>query len=83
MADAEDLAAEAIRRSPDPEAFFKPVCDFVDAIKDDLETKELFSLYVQDELSSARWLMHACEALNGPAPRSSAQVGNCSAESIV
>ena len=69
--------------APDPEAFFKPVCYFVDAIKDDLETKELFGLYVQDELSSARWLMHACEALNGPAPRPTAQVGNGSAESIV
>ena len=69
--------------APDPAAFFKPVCDFVDAIKDDLETKELFGLYVQDELSSARWLVHACEALNGPAPRASAQVGNGSAESMV
>jgi hypothetical protein len=59
-----------------------PVCDFVDAIKDDLETKELFGLYVRDELSSARWLMHACEALNGPAPRASMQT-RTSAESIV
>ena len=69
--------------APDPAAFFKPVCDFVDAIKDDLETKELFSLYVQDELSSARWLIHACEALNGPSRRASAQGGNRSADSIV
>ena len=66
----------------DPEAFFKPVCDFVEAIKDDLETKELFGLYVQDELSSARWLMHACEALNGPAPKTKVQTGT-SAESLV
>jgi hypothetical protein len=69
--------------APNPEAFFKPVCDFVEAIKDDLETKELFGLYVQDELSSARWLMHACEALNGPSARPSARTGNGSAESIV
>jgi hypothetical protein len=67
----------------DPAAFFKPVCDFVDAIKDDLETKELFGLYVQDELSSARWLMHACEALNGPAPRPMATVGTGAADSLV
>jgi hypothetical protein len=53
--------------APDPEAFFKPVLEFVDNIKDDLETKELFKLYVQDELSSAKWLLYACEALNGPA----------------
>jgi hypothetical protein len=69
--------------APDPEAFFKPVCDFVEAIKDDFETKELFGLYVQDELSSARWLIHACEALNGRAPRPSPQIGDGSAESIV
>jgi hypothetical protein len=62
---------------PDPEAFFKPVCDFVENIKDDQETKELFKLYVQDELSSAKWLNYACEALNGsgsqPAQGQSAQ----------
>jgi hypothetical protein len=69
--------------APDPDAFFKPVSDFVEAIKDDLETKELFGLYIQDELSSARWLMRACEALNGPAPRPSAQIANSSAESVV
>ena len=54
---------------PDPEAFFKPVCEFVDNIKDDQETKELFKLYVQDELSSAKWLNYACQALNGAAPQ--------------
>lgn len=69
--------------APDPEAFFKPVCDFVENIKDDLETKELFKLYVQDELSSAKWLMYACRALNGPDAKPVASVGNGSAESIV
>lgn len=69
--------------APDPAAFFKPVCEFVDALKDDLETKELFSLYVQDELSSAGWLIHACEALNGTSARPSAPMANRSAESVV
>jgi hypothetical protein len=68
----------------DPEAFFKPVLEFAENLKEDLETKELFKLYVQDELSSAKWLMYACEALNGPAPAESAQkMENCSAESLV
>ncbi len=67
----------------DPEAFFKPVLEFAENLKDDLETKELFKLYVQDELSSAKWLMYACEALNGPAPAASAQMENCSAESLL
>ena len=55
--------------APDPDAFFAPVCEFVENIKDDQETKELFKLYVQDELSSAKWLNYACEALNGPVSR--------------
>ena len=71
--------------APDIDAFFKPVTDLVENIKDDLESKELFKLYVQDELSSARWLQYACEALNGagtPAPQSMpAQSG--AADSIV
>jgi len=54
--------------APDIDAFFKPVTDLVENITDDLESKELFKLYVQDELSSARWLQYACEALNGAAP---------------
>src|SRR5579859_3780941 len=61
--------------APDPDAFFKPVLEFVDNLKEDLETKELFKLYVQDELSSAKWLLYACEALNGPAPAASMTSG--------
>ena len=29
---------------------------------------------MQDELSSGKWLMYACEALNGPAKTPSAQM---------
>ncbi|HJU28861.1 MAG TPA: hypothetical protein VJ718_06810 [Candidatus Binataceae bacterium] len=58
--------------APDPDAFFKPVCDFVESVKEDLETKELLKLYVQDELSSAKWLNYACAALNGSAPQAKA-----------
>ncbi len=71
--------------APDIDAFFKPITDLAENIKDDLESKELFKLYVQDELSSARWLQYACEALNGagtPATQSMpAQSG--AADSIV
>jgi hypothetical protein len=59
--------------APDIDAFFKPITDLAENIKDDLESKELFKLYVQDELSSAKWLQYACEALNGPATSASAQ----------
>lgn len=66
----------------DPEAFFKPVLEFAENLKDDLETKELFKLYVQDELSSAKWLMGACEALNGPAAEAP-KMENCTADSLL
>lgn len=52
---------------PDAEAFFKPAREFAAKIKDDLESKELLDLFIQDEVSSTKWLMHACQALNGAA----------------
>ena len=71
--------------APDIDAFFKPITDLAENVKDDLESKELLKLYVQDELSSARWLQYACAALNGagtPATQSMpAQSG--AADSIV
>jgi hypothetical protein len=51
----------------DPEAILQPICDLAEAIKDDLETKEALKLFVQDELSSTKWLKYACAALNAPA----------------
>jgi hypothetical protein len=51
--------------APDIDTFFKPITDLAENIKDDLESKELFKLFVQDELSSAKWLQYACQALNG------------------
>lgn len=53
--------------APNPEEFFRPFCEFAANIKDDLETRELLDLYIQDELSSANWLLRACAALNGDA----------------
>jgi hypothetical protein len=52
---------------PDPEAAVKPICEFAEMIKDDLETKEMLKLFYEDELSSTKWLQHACAALNAPA----------------
>ena len=50
--------------SYDSEALWKPVREFVEQIKDDLESKELIRLYVEDETSSGNWLRLACAALN-------------------
>jgi hypothetical protein len=59
--------------APDIDAFFKPITDLAENITNDMESKELFKLFVQDELSSARWLQYACGALNGEAPSVSTQ----------
>ncbi|MGH8014138.1 MAG: hypothetical protein ACREQ4_16730 [Candidatus Binataceae bacterium] len=69
--------------APDPEAFFKPVREFSETLKDDLESKELFNLYIQDELSSARWLLNVCAVLNTPAEAASFQASAGSAASLV
>jgi len=68
--------------APDPDAFWKPVLACVDNIKEDQESKELFKLYIQDVLSSGKWLMYACEALNGPAKAPSAQMGVSAGEAL-
>jgi hypothetical protein len=52
---------------PDPEAAVKPICEFAEMIKEDLETKEMLKLFYEDELSSTKWLQYACAALNAPA----------------
>ena len=53
--------------SYDPEDLWRPVREFVDLIKEDLQSKELIRLYVEDETSSGNWLRDACKALNAPA----------------
>jgi len=52
---------------PDPEAAVKPIRDFAEQIKEDLETKEMLKLFYEDELSSVKWLQYACATLNAPA----------------
>jgi len=56
---------------PDPAARFKLICEFAELIKEDLETKEMVKLFVDDEISSGNWLNSACAALNAPAPAKS------------
>jgi hypothetical protein len=45
---------------PDPAARFKSICEFAELIKEDLETKEMVKLFVDDEISSGNWLNSAC-----------------------
>jgi rubrerythrin len=55
-----------------PEELIQPIFEFADRIKEDMETKEVLRLFAEDELSSAKWLKYACEALNAPAAKTSA-----------
>jgi len=55
----------------DPEAATRPIREFADLLKEDLETKEALKLFYEDELSSTKWLLYACAALNAPAQSAS------------
>ena len=54
-----------------PEELIRPIFEFADQIKEDMETKEALKLFAEDELSSAKWLKYACAALNAPAAEAS------------
>jgi len=41
-----------------------PVKAFADSIREDLSTKEGIRLFLEDETSSAKWIMDTCAALN-------------------
>lgn len=43
----------------------KPIYDFVELIKDDLDAKEMLALWAEDEHSSIKWFLHAFKALGG------------------
>jgi hypothetical protein len=55
-----------------PEEVIKPILDFAASLSEDQETKEALRLFAEDELSSTRWLMYACAALNAPAEQAGA-----------
>ena len=52
-------------RLNDPAAILKPITDVIAQIKDDQQSKELLRSLVQDEMSSAQWLLEANQLLNG------------------
>jgi len=48
----------------DPVEILKPLTDAIDQIQDDQHSKELLGSLVDDEMSSVKWLMEACETLS-------------------
>ncbi|MGH8335570.1 MAG: hypothetical protein ACRETL_01810 [Gammaproteobacteria bacterium] len=71
MSDGDKLLTVASAIS-NPEAVIQPIIDFANLITDDQETKEALRLFAEDELSSTRWLVYACNALNAPAEQARA-----------
>lgn len=43
----------------------KPIREFVDLLKEDLDAKEMLALWAEDEYSSIKWFIHAFKALGG------------------
>ena len=55
----------------EPDAIFKPVREFIASIKEDLESREMLRLFVEDECSTLTWLADCCKALGAPAQTAS------------
>jgi len=55
-----------------PEDAIKPICEFAELIKEDVESREALRLFAEDELSTTKWLYESCVALNQPAAQTSA-----------
>lgn len=66
--DLEKLQSIANRLS-DPAAILKPVTDVIAQIKDDQQSKELLKSFIDDEMSSIKWLVEACQTLSAAAPQ--------------
>ena len=55
-------------RIKEPATLFKPITDVIAQIKDDQHSKELLRSFVDDEMSSTKWLLEACETLRAARP---------------
>jgi hypothetical protein len=64
VADLEKLRS-IVSSFGNPDDIVKPIYDFVDLIKDDLDAKEMLALWAEDEHSSVKWFVHAFKALGG------------------
>jgi hypothetical protein len=63
MSDADKLL-RVTRLVSDPKESIRFITDFADSLRTDLQTKEMLTLYAEDELSSGTWLVKSCAALN-------------------
>jgi hypothetical protein len=64
--DLEKLQSIAARIK-DPAQVLKPITDVIDQIQDDQQSKELLRTLIDDEMSSVKWLLQACQTLSAAA----------------
>lgn len=55
-------------RIKEPAAIFKPITDAIAQIQEDQQSKELLRSFIDDEMSSTKWLLEACETLSAARP---------------
>jgi bacterioferritin (cytochrome b1) len=63
MKDVQKLQSIAARLK-DPAAALKSITDVIEQIKEDQQSKELLRSLVDDEMSSIKWLLEACQTLS-------------------
>jgi len=64
--DLEKLQSIAARIK-DPAQVLKPITDVIDQIQEDQQSKELLRTLIDDEMSSIKWLLQACQTLSAAA----------------
>ncbi|MEW6297799.1 MAG: hypothetical protein AB1671_08685 [Thermodesulfobacteriota bacterium] len=63
LKDTDKLESIAARLK-DPAAVLKPITDVIAQIEEDQQSKELLRSLVDDEMSSIKWLLEACQTLS-------------------
>jgi hypothetical protein len=58
-----DKLLRGAKRFPNPEETIRPLFEFAELLKEDLQTKEMVKLFAQDELSTLKWQNALCAAL--------------------
>jgi hypothetical protein len=66
--DLDKLQSIASRINKEPAVLFKPITDAIAQIKEDQQSKELLRSFLDDEMSSTKWLLEACETLSAARP---------------
>ncbi len=58
-----DKLHRGAKRFPNPAETIRPLFEFAELLKEDLQTKEMVKLFAQDELSTLKWQNALCAAL--------------------